>query len=125
MNLVDSSGYLEYFTGGPNANIFAPIIADLNHLIVPTICIYEVFKRTLQQLGQNTALSAAALLQQGKVIDLDFEIALNSAKLSSELKLPMADSIILATARKYNAIIWTQDIDFAGLENVKLIPWRQ
>lgn len=121
MNLVDSSGWLEYFADGANADFFAPAIEEVARLIVPTISLLEVFKRVLQQRGENDALQAVALMQQGKLVEPDAGLALSAAKLGHELKLPLADSVILATARKYNAIVWTQDSDFEGLEGVRYI----
>jgi len=125
VNLVDSSGWLEYFADAPNADFFAVPIEAVNNLIVPTLCISEVFKRIYQQRGENSALQAVALMNQGQMIDLDVSIALNAAKLGLDFKLPLADSIILATARAKNAVIWTQDSDFKGMENVKYIPSKK
>lgn len=119
MNVVDSSGWLEYFADAPNAEKFAPGIQSTRELVVPTLSIYEVFKRVLQQRSETEALRAVALMWQGRVVDLNTTIALIAAKLSAELKLPMADSIILATAREYQATLWTQDEDFEGMKGVK------
>lgn len=119
MNIVDSSAWLEYFEGSKNAAHFAEAIKNYSKLIVPTIILYEVFKKILQQKSENDALQSVAHMKQGQVVDIDMELALLGAKLSSELKLPMADSIILATSQKHKAIIWTQDNDFKGLKNVK------
>ena len=121
MNVIDSSGWLEYFISGKNASFFAPAIQDVANLVVPTISIFEVFKRTLIEKGRTDALEAIAIMYDGKVVDLDREIALIAADLSIELKLPMADSIILATARARNATLWTQDEHFKGIEGVKYI----
>ena len=121
MNVIDSSGWLEYFIGGKNANFFAPVIEDTANVIVPTISIFEVFKRTLIEKTRDDALEAVAMMYDGKIVDLDREIALIAAELSFELKLPMADSIILATARAKDAILWTQDVHFKGLAGVKYI----
>lgn len=121
MNVVDSSGWLEYFADGLNAGFFAPAIEDTADLLVPTISLYEVFKRVLQQAGEEKALEAAALMMQGTAIALDPTIALAAAKLSDEFKLPMADSIMLATARHHNAVLWTQDKDFSTLKDVKYV----
>lgn len=121
MNVIDSSGWLEYFISGKNAKFFALAIEDTANVIVPTISIFEVFKRTLVEKGRDDALEAVAMMYDGKIIDLDREIALIAAELSFELKLPMADSIILATARANDAILWTQDEHFKGLEGVKYI----
>ncbi len=119
MNVVDSSGWLEYFANGANADFFAPAFVQTDELVVPSVSIYEVFKRVLQQRGEEKALQAVVAMQQGKVVDLSAEIAINAGKLSHELKMPMADSIILATARAYEATLWTQDEDFAGLSDVR------
>jgi predicted nucleic acid-binding protein len=121
MNLVDSSGWLEYFADGPNASIFEPPILDLKNLIVPTLSLFEVFKRIIQQKDEGAALQAIAVMQQGNVIDLSTALAIDAARLSVELKIPMADSIILATSMSFEAVLWTQDSDFTGIENVKLI----
>ncbi len=119
MNVVDSSGWLEYFADEPNAGLFAAAVEDVSGLIVPTICILEVFKRVLQQRDEGSALQAVALMQQGTVKELDASLALNASKLSVELKLPLADSVVLATARMYGAFLWTQAADFKGMKDVK------
>ena len=121
MNLVDSCGWLEYFADGPNAAFFAPPVEDAENLIVPTICIMEVFKIVCRQRGEDMALQAAALMEQGKIVDLNDSIAISAAKLSLDLNLPLADSVILSTARANNALIWTQDADFKGIEGIKFI----
>ncbi len=125
MNVVDSSGWLEYFADGPNADYFAPAIQRTSQLLVPSISLLEVFKRVLQQRDESAALQAAALMQQGDIIVLDEAIALTAARLGTELRLPLADSVILATARHYNAVVWTQDADFKGLPDVRFIKKRQ
>ena len=121
MNIVDSSGWLEYFANGTNADIFSQPIEDTDALIVPTISIYEVFKRILQQRDETEALNAIAFMQSGNIIDLSSPIALHAARISADLKIPMADSIMLATARDYDAVLWTQDSDFKGLDGVEYI----
>ena len=119
MNVVDSSARLECFANGSNASFFTPPIEDLEQLIVPSVTIYEVFKRVLQQREEGQALQAVATMQQGTVVNLDERLALNAARISVDLKIPMADSIILATARVHSATVWTQDEDFRGLPNVQ------
>lgn len=121
VNVVDSSGWLEYFAEGPNAGFFAPVIEKTQELIVPSVSLYEVFKRVLQQRGVNDALQAVALMQQGRVVDLDGAIAMAAAGLSVELSLPMADSMMLATARAHQATLWTQEADFVSVKGVKFI----
>lgn len=122
MNCVDSSGYLEYFTNSPNANVFAPIIIDLPQLIVPTICIYEVFKKILIEHDAKTAQSFAAQMMLGRVIDLDQGLAVKAAILSRDHKLPMADAIMYATAQSQSAVLWTQDQHFKNLPGVQFKP---
>lgn len=120
MNLVDSCGWLEYFAGGPNAGFFAPALeADRDTLLVPTLCLYEVFKNVLAQFGREQAVEKIAVMRQGIVLSLDDSLALDAAVLSHALKLPMADSVILATARSQNSTVWTQDAHFAGLDGVR------
>jgi len=121
MNVVDSSGWLEYFADGPNADFFAPVIENIADLVVPSVSLYEVFKRVLQQRSEGDALQAVATMMQGEVIDLDSRLALEAAKVSVEIRLPMADSVILATARMHNATLWTQDRDFEGLTGVEYV----
>ena len=121
MNLVDSLGWLEYFADGENADFFASAIENVDHLIVSSINIYEVFKRILSQRDEHSALQAVAIMEQGQVIDLTSEIALSAAQISIENKIPMADSIIYATSKANKALLWTQDVDFQGLENVKYL----
>lgn len=122
MNVVDSSGWLEYFADGPNADDFTGPITDKANLIVPVITLYEVFKRSLQQRGEQAARVCVAAMQEGRVVDIDVNLALSAAKLSFDLKLPMADSLILATARLHGATLWTQDDDFASMPGVRYIP---
>lgn len=124
MNVVDSSGWLEYFADAPNADFFSAAIVDTEKLLVPSISLLEVFKRVCQQRDENAALSAIALMRQGEIIDLDGNLALKAAKLGIDHKLPLADSVILACARAHNATLWTQDADFEGLKQVKYIPKR-
>jgi len=121
MNIVDSSGWLEYFADGPNADFFARPIQDLGQLVVPTLNLYEVFKRIAQQRGEGDALQAIAVMQQAAVVDLTSPLALDSARLSLEAHLPMADSIILATARAFDATLWTQDAGFKNMKGVRYI----
>ncbi|MBN2000804.1 type II toxin-antitoxin system VapC family toxin [candidate division KSB1 bacterium] len=119
MNLVDSSGWLEYFTDGKNSEIFSKPLNNKEELIVPSIILYEVFMVVLREKDENTALQVIATMQQCKVIELSSEIAIQAAKLSHEKNLPMADSIILATGILYDAVIWTQDADFKNISYVK------
>jgi predicted nucleic acid-binding protein len=122
MNLVDSSGWLEYFSDGPRASVFEKPLNDVEKLIVPSICLYEVFKVVWRERGEDEALQGAALMSKGTIVDLTLEIALQAAKMSLELKIPTADSIVLATGQFYKATIWTQDSDFEKIRGVKFFP---
>ncbi|MCK4688974.1 MAG: type II toxin-antitoxin system VapC family toxin [Candidatus Marinimicrobia bacterium] len=122
MNLVDSSGWLEYLSDGKNADSFSTPLNDIENVIVPTICIYEVFRVVLREKGENEALQAVALMKQGNIVDLSFEISIQAARFSIDNKIPMVDSIIYTTGQIYNAIIWTQDDDFKNLPGVKYFP---
>jgi predicted nucleic acid-binding protein len=122
MNILDSSGWFEYFSGGPNAAFFSRPLQNTDELIVPSITIYEVFKTVLRQRNESDALQAVALMMQGSVVDLTANISILAAKISLGEKMPMADSIILATARLYQATVWTQDADFDGIAGVQYIP---
>jgi predicted nucleic acid-binding protein len=124
VNVVDSSGWLEYFAAGPNADFFASAVEATDELIVPTISVYEVFKRVSQQRSEGDALQAVALMQQGDVVDLSIHLALEAARTSIALGIPMADSIILATARSSDATLWTQDVDFADIDGVRYVSKR-
>jgi toxin FitB len=122
MNIVDSSGWLAYFADEPNARHFQAPLSDPSSLLVPTVTIYEVFKVIHRESGENDALQAALAMQKGTVVDLTDSLAIAASKLSLEHDLPMADSIILATAREFDAVIWTQDSHFEGIENVQFFP---
>lgn len=124
MNVVDSSGWLEYFADGSNADFFAPAITDEANLVVPTICMFEVFKRLSLQRGKEAALQAMGMLYRGKLAALTDEIALQAALLSLEHKLPLADSVILATAQAHQATLWTQDEHFKDLLGVEYIDTK-
>lgn len=119
MNVVDSSAWLEYFADGPNAQHFSSPIEQPEALLVPSITIFEVFKRVAQQRDEGAALQCVAVMQQGSVVDLDAALALEAAGTSLRHKLPLADSIVYATARRTGAIVWTQDADFDGLPGVR------
>ena len=119
MNLVDSSGWVEYFFGGPNASYFAGAIQQTDELLVPVVCLYEVFKKINQVADEARALQAAAQMEQGHVAEVSEAIALSAALLSIKHKLPMADSMIYATARAHHAVVWTQDGHFQELPGVK------
>lgn len=121
MNVVDSSAWLEYFTDGRNATVFARPIHATTRLVVPSVSLFEVFKRVMTQRGEDVALEAVAMMRQGRVVPLDDALALEAARLSVEHRMPMADSAILATARAHRATLWTQDADFKDLPDVRYL----
>lgn len=121
-NVVDSSAWLEYFADAPGAAHFAHAIEAVDHLIVPAVCLLEVFKVVLRQRGESDALQAVALMQQGTVVDLDATLAIAAALAGVTHKLPLADSIVYATAQAVGGVVWTQDDDFDGLPDVEFFP---
>lgn len=122
MNVVDSSAWLEYFADGPNAKHFARTIEAPDELLVPSITLLEVFKRVCQQRDESMALQCVAVMQQSRIVDLDAALSLRAAALGLRHKLPLADSIVYATARQADALLWTQDADFEHLPGVRF--WR-
>ncbi len=122
MNLVDSCGWVEYLADSPRADVYAPAVEDRASLLVPTICILEVYKHALKQRDEDAALEAVAAMRQGRVVELDLGLAMSAAELGIETGLPLADSIILATARAHDATIWTQDAHFRAVEGVRYTP---
>ena len=124
MNVVDSSGWLEYFADTSYANYFAKAIEDIDSLIVPVITIYDVYKRLYLQKGRDVALEAIGYMQSGKVVDLDAGLAIEAAEFSSNNKVPMADSIIYTLSRFHEATLWTSDLDPEPFEGVQYQPKR-
>lgn len=125
MNVVDSSAWLEYFADGPNAAAFAKPIEDTKRLLVPTLGILEVFKKLLRDGGEEMALQVVAHMRMGRVVDLDLPLALAAAKAGLHRKLPLADSVMFATAAYFDATLWTQDDDFAGMPGVRYFPKKK
>lgn len=123
MNVIDSSAWLEYFADGPNAKHFARVIEKPEECLVPSITLLEVFKRIGQQRDESAALQYVAVMRQSTVVELDAALALRAAALGLRHKLPLADSVIYATAQAAGALVWTQDADFDGLPGIKF--WRK
>jgi predicted nucleic acid-binding protein len=124
MNVVDSSAWLEYFADGPNAAVFAKPIEATRSLLVPTLSLFEVFKRVTQQRSEDDALRAVAVMEQGEVVDLDRATALEAARLSIQHGIAMAEGVMLATAQRHRATLWTQDSDFEGLQGARYFAKR-
>jgi toxin FitB len=114
-NVVDSSGWIEYFANSRRARLFAKPIEATDQLVVPVLSIYEVFKKVLRERGEEAALRAAACMELGTVVDIDMTLCLDAARLT----LPLADSILYATARAHDALFWTQDEHFRDIQGVK------
>ena len=119
MNVVDSSAWLEYFADGPNAAEFAHAVEAPEHLVVPALTVYEVYRRICQIKDESAALEAVGVMLQGRVVDLSATLAIESARLSLASGLAMADAVILATARAEEAVLWTQDVHFEGIPGVE------
>jgi predicted nucleic acid-binding protein len=122
VNLVDSSAWLEYLADGPNASHYAKPLQDSAKLVVPVICLYEVFKVVLRETGEHEALQVAASMQKGKMVEVSPRLALAAARLSLQEKLPMAESMILAIAHDFKATLWTQDAHFSRIPEVRYFP---
>jgi toxin FitB len=116
---VDSSGWLEYFINGKNADRFAAVIEETEELIVSSLNICEVFKKVIAEKDEDSAFEAVAVMQQAKVIEVTSSIAIQAAKFSYIFKMPLADSIVYLTAIENNAVVWTQDADFKGMQDVE------
>ena len=119
MNVIDSSCWLEYFAGSQVGEIVSSEIENIESIYVPTITLYEVFKKILVELDEDKALFAVAHMKQGNVVELDSDLSIFAAKIGIQYKLPLADSIIYATSRKFNCLLWTQDKHFNGLPSVR------
>ncbi|MGB0993111.1 MAG: type II toxin-antitoxin system VapC family toxin [Akkermansiaceae bacterium] len=119
--VVDSSGWIEYFVDGPNADHFASAIEKTEDLIVPSIILTEVYRWMLRNSSESEALTVLAVMKQAKVTDLDAFHAVASAELSHKHKLPLAAGIIYTTARQCGADLITQDADLEKLEGVTYI----
>ena len=124
MNVVDSSGWIEYYVSGPNAGFFEGPLLDVENLLVPSISILEVYRYVLRKRGRQDALAVAASMRQGRVLALDEGLAIEAAEIGASHALPLADSIIYASAQSHDATLWTQDADFEGLEGVEFKPKR-
>lgn len=124
MNLVDSCGWIEFFADGPNSEVFSLPLAELTNVLVPTVCLHEVYRLIHSHAGRAAALRAIAHMKQGRVVGLTAGLSLAAAGIRLERKFSMADSIILATAQHWDGVLWTQDSDFAGCIGVEYVPYR-
>jgi predicted nucleic acid-binding protein len=113
--VLDSSCWMEFFADTDRADLFATAIEGVEHLVVPVITVYEVVKKLARDAGDEVASAALSLMLRGRVIEIDLSLALEA----STLGLPLADSLIYATARRHGAVLWTQDGHFEGLSGVQ------
>ena len=113
MTVVDSSGWLEFFTDGPLAEKYASYLSDLPQILTPAVVLYEVYKKIRRERGEEDALLAAAQIRKTQIVELTDTIAMRAAELSLELHLAMADSMVYATAVIHGALLVTSDGDFA------------
>jgi len=129
VNLVDSCGWLEFLSDGPNASDYEKVLTDAagpKKLLLPSICLQEVFKLTLREQGPARADSVAAFMQsQAQVIPHNASLALEAAHFGHQHKLALADSIVYATARVHGAVLWTQDSAFEGLPGVHFVKKKR
>ena len=122
MNIVDSSCWVEYLMNSSIGIAVSPIVENPTELIVPTITLYEVYKKLITEKSDDYAMSIIAYMRSGNVISLDLGLSILAAQISLKYKLPMADSIIFATATHHSAVLWTGDKHFKGIPNVRYFP---
>lgn len=121
MNVVDSSAWLSFFADEPCAAEVGKPAGDFDMLLVPAITLTEVFKTVARQRDEHAAMRAVAQMKRGRIIPLDEHLAIDAARFGLQYKLPLADSIIYATARKFEALLWTRDVDFKDLPGVRFL----
>lgn len=122
MNVVDSSGWIEFFQAGTNGPIFKPVIEQRDQLMVPVIALYEVHKILSRKLPEYAVNQALDVMRLGRVIDLTDRRAIAASLIAAKHKLAMADAVMYSIAREYKAMFWTQDVDYQGLESVRYCP---
>lgn len=125
MKVIDSSGWIEYFSKGPLISAYRSHIRSLHELVTPSIVVYEVVKKMLLDSGEEAAAEAAGQIGKTQIIVLDNAIAISAAQISIKRKLPMADAIIYATAQSLHATLVTSDEHFNGLPGVEYIPRKE
>ena len=116
--VLDSSCWLEYLADTPRADLFAPAVEAPERLVVPVLTVYEVVKKLMRESGEEAATAALALMQQSEVVEIGLPLAMDAALNG----LPLANSLIYATARHHDAELWTQDAHFEGLAGVRYFP---
>jgi toxin FitB len=119
MNVVDSSGWIEYFLDSPRADLFAAAIENVTKLLVPVVSIFEVHKVLSRKLPAGAVLSCLDVMRQGRVLDLTDRRAVAAADIAGKHKLAMADAVIYSMTREFDGKLWTQDVDYNGLAGVR------
>lgn len=122
MNVVDSSGWIEFFKAGPNGPVFKPVIEDRHQLLVPTIALFEVHKVLSRSLDDELVMQCLDVMRLGRVLDLTDRRAIAASKVARRHKLALADAAMYSMAREFEAQFWTQDIDYQGLPGVSFFP---
>jgi toxin FitB len=120
--VLDSSGWIEWLSGGSGASNFAPAVMMAEKLVVPSVTMFEVVRWSLMKGGDVQAQTVAELMRRGTLVDLDAKLSIDAAVLARVHKLPTADSIVFATAKRFGAELWTQDPDFAAIAGVRYFP---
>ena len=119
MNLVDSSGWIEFFQAGPNGPVFKPVIEQRDRLLVPTIALFEVHKVLSRSLAPDLVDRCLDVMRLGRVLDLTDARAVAASKVSRQHRLALADAAMYSMALEHGATFWTQDIDYDGLSSVR------
>lgn len=119
MNLVDSSGWVEYLQDTPRADLFATAIEDRNHLLVPTIALFEVHRVLSRSLPADLVNRCLDVMRLGRVLDFTDARAVAASHIAAQHKLAMADAAMYAIALEFGASFWTQDVDYQGLPGVR------
>lgn len=122
MNLVDSSGWIEFFRAGANGPVFKPVIEDRYHLLVPTIALFEVHKVLSRNLPANLVTQCLDVMRLGRVLDLTDKRAITASIIATRHRLAMADAAMYSLALEFEATFWTQDVDYQGLDGVRYSP---
>ena len=122
MNLVDSSGWIEYLQDTPRADLFAEAIEDRYDLLVPTIALFEVHKVLSRNLPANLVAQCLDVMRLGRVLDLTDKRAIAASEVASRHRLAMADAAMYSLAQEFEATFWTQDVDYQGLGGVRYFP---
>ena len=121
MIVVDSCGWVERFAGSPLGELYGAAMQDPGEMLVPAVCLTEVFRLLAREAGEPAALVGSGVMQQARVVALDAELAIGAARAGQAFRLPLADSVVYATAQAHGAEVWTHDEHFRGLPGVRFL----